>query len=129
MVLSLLVAACPCILSPATPIALITAAGGLHKLGLPITCGHVLGGLSHIDTVILDETSTLTEGRLILKQVLLPRDLDANHRLALIAAFENRSERPIARASGRAPETASSVTGHPGLGLEDLVEGRHLRIG
>ncbi|KAB0693869.1 heavy metal translocating P-type ATPase [Pseudomonas aeruginosa] len=45
------------------------------------------------------------------------------------AALENRSEHPIARAFGRAPEAADSVASHPGLGLEGLVEGRRLRIG
>ncbi len=70
VVLSLLVATCPCALSLATPTALTAATGSLHKLGLLITRGHVLEGLNHIDTVIFDKTGTLTEGRLTLKQVL-----------------------------------------------------------
>ena len=89
----------------------------------------MLEGLNHIDTVIFDKTGTLTEGRLTLKQVLPLRDLDADRCLALAAALENRSEHPIARAFGRAPEAADSVASHPGLGLEGLVEGRRLRIG
>lgn len=129
VVLSLLVATCPCALSLATPTALTAATGSLHKLGLLITRGHVLEGLNHIDTVIFDKTGTLTEGRLTLKQVLPLRDLDADRCLALAAALENRSEHPIARAFGRAPEAADSVASHPGLGLEGLVEGRRLRIG
>ncbi|VTS63188.1 Copper-translocating P-type ATPase [Streptococcus dysgalactiae subsp. equisimilis] len=129
VVLSLLVATCPCALSLATPTALTAATGSLHKLGLLITRGHVLEGLNHIDTVIFDKTGTLTEGRLTLKQVQPLRDLDADRCLALAAALENRSEHPIARAFGRAPEAAESVESHPGLGLEGLVEGRRLRIG
>ncbi|MBF3131667.1 cation-translocating P-type ATPase, partial [Pseudomonas aeruginosa] len=117
VVLSLLVATCPCALSLATPTALTAATGSLHKLGLLITRGHVLEGLNHIDTVIFDKTGTLTEGRLTLKQVLPLRDLDADRCLALAAALENRSEHPIARAFGRAPEAADSVASHPGLGL------------
>src|SRR5690606_32303325 len=69
IVLALLVATCPCALSLATPTALTTATGTLHKLGLLLTRGHVLEGLNHIDTVIFDKTGTLTEGRLPLNAV------------------------------------------------------------
>ncbi len=111
VVLSLLVATCPCALSLATPTALTAATGSLHKLGLLITRGHVLEGLNHIDTVIFDKTGTLTEGRLTLKQVLPLRDLDADRCLALAAALENRSEHPSPAPSAvrRRPPTASQA--------------------
>lgn len=116
VVLSLLVATCPCALSLATPTALTAATGSLHKLGLLITRGHVLEGLNHIDTVIFDKTGTLTEGRLTLKQVLPLRDLDADRCLALAAALENRSEHPIGPrlrpcAGGRRQRRKPSGTG------------------
>lgn len=129
IVLALLVATCPCALSLATPTALTTATGSLHKLGLLLTRGHVLEGLNHIDTVIFDKTGTLTEGRLTLNAVHPLADLDADTCLELAAALENRSEHPIARAFGRAPQAADFVDSIPGLGLQGSVAGRALRIG
>lgn len=129
IVLALLVATCPCALALATPTALTTATGTLHKLGLLLTRGHVLEGLNHIDTVIFDKTGTLTEGRLTLGEVLPLADLDGNACLELAAALENRSEHPIAKAFGRAPQAAEAVKSAPGLGLQGSVAGRTLRIG
>ena len=129
IVLSLLVATCPCALSLATPTALTAATGSLHKLGLLLTRGHVLEGLNQIDTVIFDKTGTLTEGRLTLRQILPLREEDGDRCLALAAALENRSEHPIAKAFGRAAHAAEQVESHPGLGLEGLVDQRRLRIG
>jgi len=129
IVLALLVATCPCALSLATPTALTTATGSLHKLGLLLTRGHFLEGLNRIDTVIFDKTGTLTEGRLTLGGIHPLRDLDADTCLALAAALENRSEHPIAKAFGRSSQAAERVESAPGLGLEGWVDGRQLRIG
>lgn len=129
IVLALLVATCPCALSLATPTALTAATGSLHRFGLLLTRGHVLEGLNGIDTVIFDKTGTLTEGRLVLSAVHPLRELDDDACLALAAALENRSEHPIARAFGRAPQAAERVDGIPGQGLEGVVQDRLLRIG
>ncbi|UZE08080.1 heavy metal translocating P-type ATPase [Pseudomonas corrugata] len=129
IVLSMLVATCPCALSLATPTALTAATGTLHKLGLLLTRGHVLEGLNQIDTVIFDKTGTLTEGRLALRAIRPLADLDSDQCLALAAALENRSEHPIARAFGRAPLAAEQVQSTPGLGLEGQVGEQRLRIG
>lgn len=129
IVLALLVATCPCALSLATPTALTTATGTLHKLGLLLTRGHVLEGLNHIDTVVFDKTGTLTEGRLTLSSVIPLGELDSETCLGLAAALENRSEHPIARAFGRAPQPADTVLAIPGRGLQGVVAGRVLRVG
>ncbi|MGQ7958316.1 heavy metal translocating P-type ATPase [Pseudomonas sp. SP16.1] len=129
VVLALLVATCPCALALATPTALTTATGSLHKRGMLLTRGHVLEGLNQIDTLVLDKTGTLTEGRLTLKTIEPLRELDEDACLALAAALENRSEHPIARAFGQAPRPAESVDSHPGQGLQGRVDGRLLRIG
>lgn len=129
VVLSMLVATCPCALSLATPTALTAATGTLHKLGMLVTRGHVLEGLGQIDTVIFDKTGTLTEGRLTLRSIVTLREVDADDCLAFAAALENRSEHPIAKAFGRAPLAADEVSSMPGLGLEGTVAGCKLRIG
>ncbi|WP_236427192.1 heavy metal translocating P-type ATPase, partial [Pseudomonas syringae] len=129
IVLAMLVATCPCALSLATPTALTAATGTLHRLGLLLTRGHVLEGLNRIDTVIFDKTGTLTEGRLVLRSILPLSELSADECLGLAAALENRSEHPIARAFGQAPQAAEDVYSQPGLGLEGCVGARRLRIG
>ncbi|MWV12652.1 cadmium-translocating P-type ATPase [Pseudomonas sp. R-28-1W-6] len=129
IVLALLVATCPCALSLATPTALTTATGSLHKLGLLLTRGHVLEGLKQIDTVIFDKTGTLTEGRLTLDRILTLREFDSDACLALAAALEHGSEHPIARAFGHSQQGAEQLRSEPGQGLEGLVDGRRLRIG
>ena len=129
IVLALLVATCPCALALATPTALTAATGSLHKLGMLLTRGHVLEGLNQINTLVLDKTGTLTEGRLTLSTIQPLRELDGESCLALAAALENRSEHPIARAFGQAGEAAQDVESHPGLGLQGRVGERLLRIG
>ncbi len=129
VVLSLLVATCPCALALATPTALTAATGSLHKLGMLLTRGHVLEGLNQIDTVIFDKTGTLTEGRLTLSAIHPLGALDSDACLALAAALEIRSEHPIARAFGRPAQAAEQVDNIPGLGLQGWVAGRQLRIG
>ncbi|TKA90932.1 heavy metal translocating P-type ATPase [Halopseudomonas bauzanensis] len=129
IIIAMLVATCPCALSLATPTALTTATGSLQKLGLLITRGHVLEGLNRIDTVILDKTGTLTEGRMTLERILPFPGHDGEQALLQARMIESRSEHPIARAFGRSAAQADSVTSHPGLGLEGLCNDQLLRIG
>lgn len=129
IVLSLLVATCPCALSLATPTALTAATGSLHKLGLLLTRGHVLEGLKHIDTVIFDKTGTLTEGKLSLRHIHPLTDMTTDECLQLAAALEESSEHPIARAFGRSKYTTENLISHPGLGLEGSIAGQKWRIG
>jgi Cu2+-exporting ATPase len=129
IVLSLLVATCPCALSLATPMALTAATGSLYRLGLLPTRGHVLAGLERIDTVIFDKTGTLTEGRLALKDIQPLRELDGEACLALAAALEQGSEHPVARAFGFSERSAERIDNIPGQGLEGVVAGKRLRIG
>jgi Cu2+-exporting ATPase len=89
----------------------------------------VLEGLKQIDTLVLDKTGTLTEGRLTLSAIHPLGALDSDACLALAAALENRSEHPIARAFGQASAAADEVDSHPGLGLQGRVGERLLRIG
>ncbi len=129
IVLAMLVATCPCALSLATPTALTTATGSLHRLGLLLTRGHVLESLNHIDTLIVDKTGTLTEGRLSLREIRTLATLDSERCLQLATALESGSEHPIARAFGRSPQSAGAVRSEPGRGLEGEVDGDRLRIG
>lgn len=129
IIIAMLVAACPCALSLATPTALTTATGSLHKLGLLITRGHVLEVLNRINTVVLDKTGTLTEGRMTLERVEAFAGQDGDQALHYARMIESCSEHPIARAFGRSAVQAEEVVNHPGLGMQGRCEGRLLRIG
>ena len=129
IVLAMLVATCPCALSLATPTALTTATGSLHKLGLLITRGHVLEGINQITTVILDKTGTLTEGRMTLEQIQPLANHDSEQALRWASMLESGSEHPIARAFGRSMLSASELSSVPGQGLQGDCDGTTLRIG
>ncbi|SDS59221.1 Cu2+-exporting ATPase [Halopseudomonas xinjiangensis] len=129
IVLAMLVATCPCALSLATPTALTTATGSLHKLGLLVTRGHVLEGLTKVDSVIVDKTGTLTEGRMTLERIQPFDGHDADQALIWARMLEARSEHPVARAFGRSIELADTVQAYPGQGLEGQCHGNTLRIG
>lgn len=129
IIIAMLVAACPCALSLATPTALTTATGSLHKLGLLVTRGHVLEVLNKIDTVVLDKTGTLTEGRMTLERIEPFPGQDGDLALHHARMIESCSEHPIARAFGRSASQAQDVVNHPGQGMEGRCNERLLRIG
>ncbi len=130
--LSVLVVTCPCALSLATPAALTASTGTLQKLGILISRGHVLEGLNQVSHVIFDKTGTLTKGRLILRQVILVKDVtrEKDDLVNLASALESHSEHPIAQAfSGSSPYTASDVTNTTGKGLSGYIDNDLYRIG
>ncbi len=85
--------------------------GRAAQLGVIIKGGEVLEDTRRIDTIVLDKTGTVTEGRMSLVEVLAP-DGDGDHLLALAAAVEAQSEHPIAQAiaaAGRTRRPSSST--------------------
>lgn len=128
--ISVLIIACPCAMGLAVPAAVMVATGRAAKLGLLIKGGEVLEKLRRIDTLVLDKTGTVTEGR--------PRVVEArigDDALRLAAGAERRSEHPLARsileyAASRgidAPEP-SEFLAIAGQGVEAVVEGRRVRV-
>ncbi len=133
---AVLVIACPCALGLATPTAVMVGVGRGASLGVIIKGVHVLETTRRVDTIVLDKTGTLTEGRMV---VLSDRadgtrvqDSGA-HRAALAAvvAAESASEHPIARAVARdlatrhrdlPLATLREFVALPGLGVRSTVE-------
>ena len=130
IVLSVLVATCPCGLSLATPTALTTVTGFLQRQGLLISKGHVLEGLPQITHVIFDKTGTLTRGQLSLQQV---RVLDSGYRqqklLTIAAGLEAYSGHPIASAFPQSTLPFTQVRNITGQGLEGYYQNHMWRIG
>jgi P-type Cu+ transporter len=133
---AVLIIACPCALGLATPTALMVGTGRGAQLGVLIKGPEVLEQTRRIDTVVLDKTGTVTEGRM---QVVDVAPLDGATRdeiLRLAGAVETASEHPVGRAIARAAEqelgTLPPVTAfrnRPGLGVSGVVEGREVEVG
>ena len=95
---SVLVIACPCALGLATPTALLVGTGRAAKLGVIIKGPEILESTRTIDTVVLDKTGTITEGRMVLTEVVAADGVDEGRALLVAAAAESGSEHPVARA-------------------------------
>ncbi|MEO5810695.1 MAG: heavy metal translocating P-type ATPase [Rhodanobacter sp.] len=95
---SVLVIACPCALGLATPISIMVASGRGAQNGVLFRDAAAIEALRDIDTLVVDKTGTLTEGKPTLTEVVTFGTATRSHVLALAAALERPSEHPLARA-------------------------------
>ncbi len=133
---AVLVIACPCALGLATPMSVMVGIGRGARDGVLIKNAEVLERLEKIDTIALDKTGTLTEGRPTLTDVATAGMLNDLEVLKLAASVEQQSEHPLARsivegARARNIELADvqdfrSITGG---GVSGVVEGRTILVG
>ena len=133
---SVLIIACPCALGLATPISITTAAGRGAQAGVLIKDAEALERMARVDTVIVDKTGTLTQGRPRLTDVVVTEDFDENEVLSLAAALERGSEHPLAEAivagaedRGLDPGRADEFDAVTGKGVMGLVKGRAVALG
>jgi Cu+-exporting ATPase len=135
---AVLIIACPCALGLATPTALLVGTGRGAQLGILIRGPEALESARRIDTVVLDKTGTVTEGRMRLANVVAARGETEAEVARITAAVEAASSHPAAQAivdgvRGRLNgTTVPPVTGfrsRHGLGVEGTVEGRQVRVG
>jgi len=128
---AVLIIACPCALGLATPMSLMVGIGRGARAGVLIRNGEALEALEHVDTLVVDKTGTLTEGRPRLVTV----EVDPGT-LALAASLERASEHPLAAAivAGAAERGVklAPVTGfwsHTGMGVTGTVSGCDVALG
>jgi Cu+-exporting ATPase len=95
---SVLIIACPCALGLATPMSIMVAAGQGAKQGVLVKNAAALEAFEKIDTIVVDKTGTLTEGRPTLVAAEVQEGFDESRVLALLAAAERGSEHPLAEA-------------------------------
>ncbi|MDQ1491451.1 MAG: copper-transporting P-type ATPase [Actinomycetota bacterium] len=133
---AVLVVACPCSLGLATPAAVLVGTGRGAGLGVLIKGGEVLEAAHGVDTVVLDKTGTLTEGRLMVVGLATDPLEPAGRILALVAGAESGSEHPVARAvvsEARRREVDVPAAGGfravPGGGVLAEVDGRDVVAG
>ena len=144
---SVLIIACPCVLGLATPMSIMVGVGRGAQMGVLIKNAEALELMEKVDTVVVDKTGTLTEGKPAVVAVELAEGFHthtADELLWLAAAVENASEHPLARAivdkaqsslaagtessAGRLPEVAD-FDAPAGKGVLGIVEGREVLIG
>ncbi|RWQ75786.1 heavy metal translocating P-type ATPase [Bacillus cereus] len=134
--IAVLVIACPCALGLATPTSIMAGSGRSAEYGILFKGGEHLEATHRLDTVILDKTGTVTNGKPVLTDVIVADRFNENELLRLVGAAERNSEHPLAEAivegiKEKKIDIPSSETFEaiPGFGIESVVEGKHLLIG
>ncbi len=131
---SVMVIACPCALGLATPTALMVGTGAAARAGILIRDAEALERAHLLDTVVLDKTGTMTEGKTTVTD-MVPHGIAEAELLTLAAAAQTGSEHPLARAvlaraRGMALPRLETFQALPGMGLTARIEsGRRLAIG
>jgi Cu+-exporting ATPase len=133
---AVLIIACPCALGLATPTALMVGTGRGAQLGILIKGPEILEQTRRIDTIVLDKTGTVTEGKMELVEVTPLNGAVHDEILRIAGAVEDASEHPIAQAVARAARErlgelpgVESFENRPGVGVVGIVEGRRVEVG
>ncbi|ENQ3113905.1 copper-translocating P-type ATPase [Bacillus anthracis] len=134
--IAVLVIACPCALGLATPTSIMAGSGRSAEYGILFKGGEHLEATHRLDTVILDKTGTVTNGKPVLTDVIVADGFHEEEVLRLVGAAEKNSEHPLAEAIVEgikekkinipSSETFEAI---PGFGIESVVEGKQLLIG
>ncbi|EMY8532749.1 heavy metal translocating P-type ATPase [Bacillus paranthracis] len=134
--IAVLVIACPCALGLATPTSIMAGSGRSAEYGILFKGGEHLEATHRLDTVILDKTGTVTNGKPVLTDVIVADGFNEEEILRLVGAAEKNSEHPLAEAivegiKEKKIDIPSSETFEaiPGFGIESVVEGKQLFIG
>jgi Cu+-exporting ATPase len=133
---TVLIIACPCALGLATPMSIMVGVGRGARAGVLIKNAEALERLERVDTLVVDKTGTLTEGRPKVVAVVPAAGLDENDVLWLAASIERSSEHPLARAIVEAAGArelalaeARDFDAPAGRGVVGTVEGRRIALG
>ncbi len=133
---SVLIIACPCALGLATPMSIMTATGRGAQAGVLIKDAEALERFAKVDTLIVDKTGTLTEGRPKLTDVVTAGSFDEKRLLGLAASLEKGSEHPLAEAivegaseRGAKIENAADFEAVTGKGVQGKVGDASVSLG
>jgi Cu+-exporting ATPase len=135
---AVLIIACPCALGLATPMSIMVAVGRGAHAGVLVRNAEVLETLAKVDTLVVDKTGTLTEGKPQVGNVesFDPSGLSSDELLSLAASLESSSEHPLARAIVRAAKEkklatapVKEFTATPGGGVEGRIQGKIVLAG
>lgn len=134
--IAVLVISCPCALGLATPTAIMVGTGKGAEYGILVKSAESLEIAHQVQTVVLDKTGTLTEGKPVVTDVVLAKGILRNRLLKQAAAVEALSEHPLAEAIVAYTkkkevlfEKAENLTATAGQGVEADVAGKHILAG
>jgi P-type Cu+ transporter len=133
---AVLIIACPCALGLATPMAIMVGTGRGATAGVLVRNAEAIERLEKVDTIVVDKTGTLTEGKPSVVSIVVASGHSENEALALAAALEQSSEHPLAAAviaAARARQVsvprADRFSADPGKGVSGIVNGSAVRLG
>jgi Cu+-exporting ATPase len=133
---SVLIIACPCALGLATPMSIMVATGRGATQGVLFRDAAAIENLRRVDTLIVDKTGTLTEGRPAFERAVPADGYSADEVLRLAASLDQGSEHPLAdaivrqaRAQGLALAAPEAFESGSGIGVRGQVDGRRLALG
>jgi Cu+-exporting ATPase len=133
---AVLIVACPCALGLATPMAIMVGTGRGARAGILIRNAEALEIFGKVDTLIIDKTGTLTEGKPMLSSVIPQPGFEESGLLQLIASLERSSEHPLAAAIVKGAEvkklSLADVVGFKsttGKGVKGTVSGKQVAVG
>ena len=133
---AVLIIACPCALGLATPMSIMVASGRGATQGILFRDAAAIENLRKVDTLIVDKTGTLTEGRPAFDRAIPSPGFDANELLRIAASLDQGSEHPLAnaivsaaRGRGLQLETAEDFESASGVGVRGQVSGQRLALG
>jgi len=133
---SVLIIACPCALGLATPMSIMVATGRGATQGVLFRDAAAIENLRKVDTLLIDKTGTLTEGRPAFDRAVPAPGFEANEVLRLAASLDQGSEHPLAEAIVRAARAQGMTLHKPenfesgsGIGVRGQVGGRQLALG
>ena len=133
---AVLIVACPCALGLATPMAIMVGTGRGARAGILIRNAEALETFGKVDTLIIDKTGTLTEGKPTLSSVIPQPGIDESGLLQLVASLERSSEHPLAEAIVKGAEVKklalNDVVGFnstTGKGVKGTVFGKQVAVG
>ena len=133
---AVLIIACPCALGLATPMSIMAATGRAATQGILFRDAAAIEGLRKVDTLIVDKTGTLTEGRPAFHTVVAAPGASEQEVLRIAASLDQGSEHPLAHAivaearrQGLALAKPESFESSSGIGVRGIVEGQHTALG
>jgi len=134
--ISVLVIACPCALGLATPTAIMVATGKGAEYGILIKGGEALESTHKINTIVLDKTGTITEGKPEVTDIIVVSGVEKNWLLQIAASAEKGSEHPLGEAMVRCGEKADlevlkidKFEAIPGYGIAVEINGSNVLLG
>jgi Cu+-exporting ATPase len=133
---SVLIIACPCALGLATPMSIMAATGRAATHGVLFRDAAAIEALRTIDTLIVDKTGTLTEGRPVFNRAIPASGYSEQAVLQLAASIDQGSEHPLAQAivaaatqQALALDKPTAFDSESGIGVRGVVNGRHIALG